>query len=148
MKETKGSLIEYVEYFNFKGKQTKRINVFCYTEDELQEALKRIEKALKAVCFVRVNHKSILKNGRATTRSGEAVDIAELDNLFNPSIRIDRFQDSYNSNKIWIIKRYGCGHYYANQIIKNRPFYKKDIRVRSNFLHEIESMHERVVYDV
>lgn len=33
---------------------------------------------------------------------------------------IKRIIDRYNSRKVWIIKRYKCGHYYLNQEICGR----------------------------
>ena len=36
---------------------------------------------------------------------------------------IKEFQDKYNNNKIWVIKRTPCRHYYINQKICGRLFY-------------------------
>lgn len=33
--------------------------------------------------------------------------------------------DKYNPLKIWVIKRYKCGHYYVNQKICGRMYYDR-----------------------
>lgn len=43
---------------------------------------------------------------------------------------ITRIQDKYNPNKVWIVKRYKCGHYYVNQEICGRLFYHRFTRMK------------------
>lgn len=49
--------------------------------------------------------------------------------------KIVRIQDKYNPNKVWLIKRTKCGHYYLQQEIKCRLFYKKFTRITKKWLN-------------
>lgn len=46
-------------------------------------------------------------------------------------------QDKYNSQKVWIIKRSKCGHYYINQKINGKMFYSKFQRKTLKFIKSI-----------
>ena len=48
-----------------------------------------------------------------------------------------RKPDKWNPSKIWIIKRYSCGHYTINQEIKGRLFYNRFHRVRKSHIEAI-----------
>lgn len=50
---------------------------------------------------------------------------------------IFRFVDKFNSNKIWILKKYKSGHLYLNQEICGKLFYSKFIRINSFKLREL-----------
>lgn len=49
-------------------------------------------------------------------------------------MKVCRIVDIHNPNKIWLIKRYDCYHYYVNQIIFNRLVYSRYLRVSKQFL--------------
>jgi hypothetical protein len=49
-------------------------------------------------------------------------------------------QDKYNPDKVWLVKKYGCGHYHLNQKIKDNIFYKGYIRVTQKHLCDILDM--------
>lgn len=36
-----------------------------------------------------------------------------------------RITDKYNPKKIWLVRYYGCGHYFYNQEIAGKKFYKR-----------------------
>lgn len=36
---------------------------------------------------------------------------------------ISEYKDKYNENKVWVIKRTSCRHYYLNQKICGKMFY-------------------------
>ena len=44
-------------------------------------------------------------------------------------MKIWEIQDKYNPQKVWHIKRYKDGHYYANQTICGKMFYTKYQRI-------------------
>lgn len=50
---------------------------------------------------------------------------------------IIRVTDQWNQNKVWVIKRYACGHYYVEQEIKGRRFGTRAIRTTKYFLQEV-----------
>lgn len=52
-------------------------------------------------------------------------------------MEIIRRIDEYNANKVWLIKRYKDGHYYLNQEIKGRKFYRRFYRFRKRELQAI-----------
>lgn len=45
--------------------------------------------------------------------------------------------DKYNYDKVWIIKKYKSGHYYINQQIKDKLFYKKFQQCTKKYLLSI-----------
>lgn len=47
------------------------------------------------------------------------------------------FIDKFNPKKIWIVKRYSCGHYYVNQQIAGKVFYRKFQRTTKYHLNDI-----------
>ena len=51
--------------------------------------------------------------------------------------KISEYQDKYNPNKIWIIKKTPCGHYYINQKICGKLFYSSYRKVTLNFIRDI-----------
>ena len=50
---------------------------------------------------------------------------------------ITRITDTYNPNKVWVIKRTKCGHYYVNQEIYGRKFYSAFQRTTKRYIKEI-----------
>lgn len=52
-------------------------------------------------------------------------------------MEIKRIQDKFNKNKIWIIKKYKCGHYYLNQEIYGISYYHGFQRVTKKYLKQI-----------
>lgn len=49
-----------------------------------------------------------------------------------------RVQCPYNSNKVWLVKKYkNDNHYYLNQEVCGRIFYKKYVRVSKSWINEI-----------
>jgi len=48
-----------------------------------------------------------------------------------------RVHDMHNHDKVWIIKRYRCGHYYVNQEICGRLFYPKFQRMTKEQINSI-----------
>lgn len=52
-------------------------------------------------------------------------------------MEITRVRDGYNSNKVWIIKKTKCRHYYLNQEICGRMFYSKFVRVSKRYLEDL-----------
>lgn len=50
---------------------------------------------------------------------------------------IKRITDRHNARKVWIIKRYKCGHFYVNQEICGRVFYPAYRRLTKRFITEI-----------
>ena len=52
-------------------------------------------------------------------------------------MQIFEVQDAYNPAKVWIIKRYKCGHYAVNQNIAGRKFYRRFTRLTAKYLAEI-----------
>lgn len=51
--------------------------------------------------------------------------------------QISRITDRYNTNKVWIIKRYKDGHYYLNQEISHKMFYTKYTRTTLKHINEV-----------
>ena len=49
-------------------------------------------------------------------------------------MNITRVQDRYNSQKVWLIKRYRSGNYYLNQQICGRTFYDGFVRTTAKHL--------------
>lgn len=52
---------------------------------------------------------------------------------------ITKIIDKFNPEKIWIIKHYRCGHYYINQTICNKKFYKGFVKTTKKHINEIFS---------
>ena len=52
---------------------------------------------------------------------------------------IVRLQDKWNSNKVWIIKRYADGHFYLNQEINGKLFYSRWARTSRSYLEKLFS---------
>lgn len=52
-------------------------------------------------------------------------------------MKVIKIVDKYNSNKIWIIKIYSCGHYYVNQEICGRLFNRSFRRLTKSFIKSI-----------
>lgn len=51
--------------------------------------------------------------------------------------------DFFNENKVWIVKRTKCGHYYFNQKICGKIFYKKFVRgCKSHIMSLVECVQE------
>ena len=48
-----------------------------------------------------------------------------------------RVYDRHNRGKVWIIKRYRCGHYYVNQEICGRLFYPRFQRMTKRYINSI-----------
>ena len=46
-------------------------------------------------------------------------------------------QDKYNVNKVWVIKRTPCGHYYINQKICGKLINSAFQKVTLSFIHNI-----------
>jgi hypothetical protein len=44
-------------------------------------------------------------------------------------ISITRIQDKWNPSKVWVIRKYKCGHFTANQDICGNRFYKRNNRI-------------------
>ena len=51
--------------------------------------------------------------------------------------KISEYQDKYNPNKVWIIKKTPCGHYYINQKICGKLFYSSYRKVTLSFIRDI-----------
>lgn len=45
--------------------------------------------------------------------------------------------DKFNTEKVWVLTRYKCGHYHINQIIKGRKFYKRATRTSKQHFMEV-----------
>lgn len=52
-------------------------------------------------------------------------------------MNITRIPDRYNSNKVWLIKRYPSGNYYINQEICGQTFYNGFVRTTRKFLADM-----------
>ncbi len=52
-------------------------------------------------------------------------------------VEIREIQDKYNANKIWVIKRTKCRHYYINQKINGKMFYSRFQCVSKAFINDI-----------
>lgn len=52
---------------------------------------------------------------------------------------ITRIIDKYNPCKVWIIKRTKCGHFYVNQEISGKMFYKGYRRMTKRYIKEVLS---------
>lgn len=52
-------------------------------------------------------------------------------------VKISEIQDKYNENKIWVIKKTKCRHYFLNQKINGNLFYSSFQRVSLSFIHNI-----------
>ena len=50
---------------------------------------------------------------------------------------ITRIIDRFNSNKVWLVKRYPSGNYYLNQEICGKTFYKGFVRTTRKFIADI-----------
>ncbi len=46
-------------------------------------------------------------------------------------------QPSTNPRKIYLIKRYACGHYYANQTIDGKVFYRLWSKLNAKYVRDI-----------
>ncbi len=52
-------------------------------------------------------------------------------------VKISEIQDRYNENKIWVVKKTKCRHYFINQKINGKMFYSSFQRVPLSFIHNI-----------
>lgn len=52
-------------------------------------------------------------------------------------IKVSEIQDKYNENKIWVVKKTECRHYFLNQKINGKMFYPSFQRVSLSFIHSI-----------
>ena len=52
---------------------------------------------------------------------------------------IIRLQDKWNSQKVWIIKRYADGHFYLNQEINGKLFYARWTKTSRSYLENLFS---------
>lgn len=52
-------------------------------------------------------------------------------------MKVTEIKDKYNPEKIWIIKRSKCGHYYINQKICGKVFYSRFQRVTKSLINGI-----------
>lgn len=52
-------------------------------------------------------------------------------------VGIVNVQDNRNLDKIWVIRKTSCSHFYVNQMIKGRYFYPRYTRMRLKDLKEI-----------
>lgn len=50
---------------------------------------------------------------------------------------ITRIIDQFNSNKVWVVKRYPSGNYYINQEICGKTFYNGFVRTTRKFIADI-----------
>lgn len=53
--------------------------------------------------------------------------------------KLYRFQDRWNPNKVWMIKKYNDNHYYVNQTIDGVPKNKHYIKYRREMIEQIDS---------
>ena len=44
---------------------------------------------------------------------------------------------SYNSNKVYVIKHYKCGHYYLNEEISNFLFNRRFVKTSKHWIKEL-----------
>lgn len=52
-------------------------------------------------------------------------------------VKITEYQDKYNENKVWVVKKTACRHYFLNQKINGKFFYPKYQRVSLGFIRNI-----------
>lgn len=52
-------------------------------------------------------------------------------------MKITEIIDKYNADKVWVIKKYSCGHYYINQKINNRIFYKAFQKTTKSYIESV-----------
>lgn len=52
-------------------------------------------------------------------------------------VKITEYQDKYNENKVWVVKKTDCRHYFLNQKINGKFFYPKYQRVSLDFIRNI-----------
>lgn len=52
-------------------------------------------------------------------------------------MKIMRVADKYHPYKVWIIKRYDCGHYYVNQEIRGKVAFKSFCRISKRYLIDV-----------
>lgn len=50
---------------------------------------------------------------------------------------ISEYKDKYNENKVWVIKRTSCRHYYLNQKICGKMFYPSYKKSTLNHIRNI-----------
>jgi hypothetical protein len=55
----------------------------------------------------------------------------------NKGVETIEIQDKYNSDKIWVVKVTSCNHYYYNQKINKKLFYRKFSKTTKKFLISI-----------
>ena len=51
---------------------------------------------------------------------------------------IKYINDKHDKNKVYCIKRYADGHYYGNETINGKLFYKKWFRIRKSTVKMLE----------
>ncbi len=49
-------------------------------------------------------------------------------------MKLIRIRDKYNLDKVWIIKKSKCCHYYLQQEIKGKLFYSRFVRTSKKLL--------------
>lgn len=52
-------------------------------------------------------------------------------------MKIIKVQDKYNDNKVWVIKKTDCNHYYWNQEINGRLYYKSFCRTTLKYINSV-----------
>lgn len=57
---------------------------------------------------------------------------------------VREYTDRYNNNKIWVIKKTSCGHYYINQKICGKLYYPKYQRVTLDYIRNILALEDNV----
>lgn len=51
--------------------------------------------------------------------------------------KIYRVPCPYDSNKVYVVKRYGCGHYYLNEEIDGKLFYNRFVKTSRHWVNEL-----------
>ena len=51
--------------------------------------------------------------------------------------KVIEIQDQFNKNKVWIVKKTNCRHYYVNQKIHGKMFYSKFTRTSLSHLKSV-----------
>ncbi len=52
-------------------------------------------------------------------------------------IEVLKIQDKYNPNKLWLVKKTDCNHYYFNQVNSGQKLNKRFTKTTRNFLVDI-----------
>lgn len=53
------------------------------------------------------------------------------------AVNVQEIIDKWNDKKIWLVKRYGCGHYYFNQSIAGHVLNKNYTKTTKAYLKSI-----------